>query len=98
MRNFIPILCLIVLTNVKGDQPQILFSGYVDFTYISRLSDQSLINIPYRMGSLNFENQMENLSLNGNFSVEYHVRDDAYFLQSSDPQDFILDMRELYIT
>ena len=98
MRNFIPILCLIVLTDVKGDQPRFLFSGYVDFTYISRLSDQSLINIPYRMGSLNFENQMENLSLNGNFSLEYHVRDDAYFLNSSDPQDFILDMRELYIT
>ena len=36
--------------------------------------------------------------LNGNFSIEYHVRDDAYFLGSSDPQDFIFDMRELYLT
>ena len=73
-------------------------SGYVNYTYISRLSDRSLINIPYRMGSLNFEKQSGVLSLNGNFSLEYHLRDDSYFLGSSNPQDFILDLRELYLT
>ena len=31
-------------------------------------------------------------ALNGNFSLEYHVRDDSYFLGSYDPQDFIIDM------
>jgi len=92
------ILFLINLSLLAATQPDIFYSGYIDFAYISRLSDKSLINIPYRMASINFDSQMEDLSINGNFSLEYHVRDDAYFLGSSNPQDFILDMRELYLT
>jgi len=88
----------IVFVNIKGNPSNFLFSGYVDYTYISRLSDHSLINIPYRMGSLNLEHQSGNFLLNGTFALEYHVRDDSYFLGSSNPQDFILDMRELYTT
>ena len=30
--------------------------------------------------------------------VEYHHRDDSYFLSSSNPQDFIIDLRELFLT
>ena len=50
------------------------------------------------MAALKMERRSNNMLLNGNFSIEYHVRDDAYFLGSSDPQDFILDIRELYLT
>ena len=84
--------------DLNANNSDVSLSGYVNYTYISRLSDRSLINIPYRMGSLNFEKQSGVLSLNGNFSLEYHLRDDSYFLGSSNPQDFILDMRELYLT
>ncbi len=76
----------------------IYFSGYVDYTYIARQSDQTLINIPYRMGSLNIEKEQGKISLNSTFALEYHLRDDAHFLGTSNPQDFILDMRELYLT
>ena len=96
--KIISIFVFIFGTNVKGDPSNFLFSGYVDYTYIARLSDQSLINIPYRMASLNMENQSGDLLLNGSFVLEYHLREDAYFLGSSSPQDFILDMRELYTT
>ena len=88
----------IFISKLPSDNSNIMFSGYVDYTYISRLSDRSLIDIPYRMASLNMEKRNDNMSLNGNFTIEYHLRDDAYFLGSSDPQDFIFDMRELYIT
>ena len=88
----------ILLANAIPENLSTLISGYVDYTYISRLSDKSLIDIPYRMAALKVEKRSNNMLLNGNFSIEYHVRDDAYFLGSSDPQDFIFDMRELYIT
>ena len=88
----------IFMASILPNNSNLMLSGYVDYTYISRLSDYSLIDIPYRMASLNIEKQNDNMSLNGNFSIEYHLRDDAHFLGSSDPQDFIFDMRELYIT
>jgi len=88
----------ILLANAIPENSNTLISGYVDYTYISRLSDKSLIDIPYRMAALKVERRSNNMLLNGNFSIEYHVRDDAYFLGSSDPQDFIFDMRELYLT
>ena len=89
---------LLLISLSLGDEPAILFSGYVDFAHISRLSDYSLIDIPYRMGSLEFGHGSGNLSLNGNFVLEYQVRGDSYFLGSKDPQEFRLDMRELYTT
>lgn len=88
----------IFMASILPNNSNFMLSGYVDYTYISRLSDYSLIDIPYRMASLNIEKQNDNMSLNGNFSIEYHLRDDSHFLGSSDPQDFIFDMRELYIT
>jgi len=92
-----PIVILLVSLTL-GNEPTILFNGYVDFAHIARLSDYSLIDIPYRMGSLEFEHGSGNLSLNGNFVLEYQVRGDSYFLGSKDPQEFRLDMREFYTT
>jgi len=92
-----PVVILLVSLTL-GNEPTILFNGYVDFAHIARLSDYSLIDIPYRMGSLEFEHGSGNLSLNGNFVLEYQVRGDSYFLGSKDPQEFRLDMREFYTT
>jgi len=89
------VLCL---TFLLGEESPFSFNGYVDFAHISRLSDYSIIDIPYRMGSIDFFHQNENISLNGNFTLEYQLRRDSYFLESKDPQDFRLDMRELYST
>ena len=92
-----PVVILLVSLTL-GNEPTILFNGYVDFAHIARLSDYSLIDIPYRMGSLEFEHGSGNLSLNGNFVLEYQIRGDSYFLGSKDPQEFRLDMREFYTT
>ena len=71
-----PVVILLVSLTL-GNEPTILFNGYVNFAHISRLSDFSLIDIPYRMGSLEFEHRSGNLSLNGNFVLEYQVRGDS---------------------
>ena len=89
---------LLSLTFLLGEESPFSFNGYVDFAHISRLSDYSIIDIPYRMGSIDFFHQNKNISLNGNFTLEYQLRRDSYFLESKDPQDFRLDMRELYST
>lgn len=89
---------IFLFSKILSQDSKPIFSGYLDFTYIARQSDQSLINIPYRMGILNMERESENLILHSTFALEYHVREDSYFLSTSNPQDFILDMRELYLT
>jgi len=92
------LIFVIIIGTVMGENPPFSFNGWVDFAHISRLSDYSIIDIPYRMASLDFIHQSENLSINGNFTLEYQIRRDSYFLGSKDPQDFRLDMRELYTT
>ena len=105
MVNRIPILIknfflihLIFFSKILSEKSKPIFSGYLDFSYIARQSDQSLINIPYRMGSISIEKESDYILLNSTFALEYHVREDSYFLSTSNPQDFILDMRELFLT
>ena len=84
------------LTYLFGKNPPFTFNGYVDFAQISRLSDYSLIDIPYRMGSLDFSHQSKNISLNGNITLEFQFKDDinTETLQKM----FWFDIRELYAT
>ena len=98
MKNRFYIFALAMFQIINSEPSSFTFSGYSNFSYISRISNQSLINIPYRMGSLIFEKQYEDISLIGEFALEYHVRDDFHFIETSNPQDFTLDMREFYIT
>ena len=81
-----------------GNESNFTTSGYVDFAYISRLSDQSIIDIPYRISSLEFNHQRDHISLYGNLALEYQIRGSNYYLSSKDPQDFKIDLRELYTT
>ena len=90
-------LIFFILSFISANSSAVALSGYVDYTYISRLSNHSLINLPYRMASINIEKYNDNIGLTGNFALEYHLRNDSYFLGSSNPQDFLIDMRELYI-
>ena len=98
MKNKFYIFILAVFEIMNSEPSSFTFSGYSNFSYISRISDKSLINVPYRMGSIVFVKQYEDISLIGEFALEYHVRDDFHFIETSNPQDFTLDMREFYIT
>ena len=73
------------------------YKGYLDFNYISRISDQSIINLPYRIFSLNIDHQNGDLMLRSTIALEHKLRKDTYFLSNNSPTDFELDMRELYL-
>ena len=93
------LIFVIIIGTVMGENPPFSFNGWVDFAHISRLSDYSIIDIPYRMASLDFIHQSENLSINGNFTLEFQLQDDANFLESKELQEmFWWNMRELYAT
>ena len=62
-------LYLILFSKILSEVSKPIFSGYLDFSYIERQSDRSIINIPYRMGILNMEREIENLSLYTTFAL-----------------------------
>jgi len=87
---------LLLITTAKSETIN-TYKGYVDFYYISRLSDQSIINLPYRIFSLNVDHQNGDLMLRSTIALEHRLRNDTYFLSNNSPTDFELDMRELYL-
>ena len=87
---------LLLITTTKSETIN-TYKGYVDFYYISRLSDQSIINLPYRIFSLNVDHQNGDLMLRSTIALEHKLRNDTYFLSNNSPTDFELDMRELYL-
>ena len=87
---------LLLITTTKSETIN-TYKGYVDFYYISRLSDQSIINLPYRIFSLNVDHQNGDLMLRSTIALEHKLRKDTYFLSNNSPTDFELDMRELYM-
>ena len=92
--NFFYLFCFLVL--LKGQELN-SFNGNLNFYYISKLSDGSIINLPYRILSLNIDHQKGDLMIKSTLSIEHQLRDDTYFLSNSSPSDFELDMRELYL-
>ena len=76
-------------TVVKGD---------ISFYYMQRLSNQSLVNIPFRMLNLDVMHQNNNFDVNGKFALEYKNRKDVDFMESSNPVDINTVLRELYMT
>ena len=86
-----------VLYNLEANTSNFSLSGHVDFTYISRLSDQSIINLPYRIFNLNIDHQNGDLMLRSTIALEHKLRKDTYFLSNDSPTDFELDMREFFM-
>ncbi len=97
LKNFITIF-LLMLNSVFTNSDQFRFSGNIDLIYASRLSDLSTLRLPYRLIKIDIEHIKDNISINGKFALEHHLRTDATFLSSSNPEDFFIDMREIYLT
>tara|TARA_S200000501_G_scaffold86535_2_gene79466 strand:- start:400 stop:1866 length:1467 start_codon:yes stop_codon:yes gene_type:complete len=91
-------ILLLILNSVFTNSEEFRFSGNIDLIYASRLSDFSTIRLPYRLVKIDIEQIKGHISLNGKFALEHYLRTDAAFLSSSDPQDFFIDMREIYLT
>jgi len=73
-------------------------NGNVNYYFMTRLSNSEIINIPFRLLNINVYHQRENIDVNGTFSIEYRPRIDSDFIEGSDPSDFNLLIRELYLT
>ena len=78
-------------------QPINSYNGNINMYYISKLSDQSIINLPYRIFSLNIDHQNDDIMLKSSIAAEHQIKKDTDFLSNSSPTDFNLDLRELYI-
>jgi len=95
--NKLILLFIFFVNNTANSETINSYNGYIDFYYISRLSDQSIINLPYRIFNLNIDHQNGDLMLRSTIALEHKLRDDTYFLSNDSPTDFELDMRELYL-
>ena len=91
------ILFIIFFFSFAIGQSSNTISGFVDFNYISRLSDGSLINLPYRLFRFNVDHESSDILFRSNIAVEHKLRESTHFLSNQSPTDFSLDMREFYL-
>jgi len=92
IKTILYILCSYTLIAQSSTQ----YSGYVHLYDIHRLSDRSIIHLPWRIFSLNVDHQRGDFAFNSTLAMEYKIREDDSFFSSSDPQEFTWDLRELY--
>jgi len=95
-RNFY-ILCFIC-ANLTFANKNTNVSGDISFYYMNRLSDNSLVNVPFRMLNLDVLHQNNNFDVIGKMALEYRNRKDIDFMESSNPVDINTVLRELYLT
>jgi hypothetical protein len=98
MRPQIFLSLLLLFNGLAFGQGSTSYSGYIDLYYMAHLSDNSLINLPYRMFDLTLQHKNENLDIYADLAMEYTPKSHSHFLSSSTPQDFLWDLRELYLT
>ncbi len=79
-------------------EPSTYLNTNIHLYNIRRLSDFSIINLPFRILSINLDRQDGDFALNSTLAMEYRTRMDNSFFISSDPQDFTWDLRELYVS
>ena len=73
-------------------------SGDANLYYISKLSDRSIINLPFRMLTLNYSKNNNKIEFKTSLALEYQMRENTDFLSDSNIQEFSFDIREFYIT
>jgi len=92
---FILIILLLSVSFAKSTN----ISGQVEYFYMSRLDNSQLVNIPFRLLDFNIQHQVsDNFNIMGNFGIEYRNRRDIDFMTDSNLEDFLLDIRELYMS
>ena len=97
MRRFL-IIYFLLLGFMYSQESQSHLSGDANFYYISKLDDGNLINLPYRMLNLSFGHQDEQFQLFSEVALEYQPNLNNVSFKMDDPQDFLIDLRELYMT
>ena len=70
MKRFI-ILFFLTFNFIYSENTDSFLNGNANFYYISKLEDQKIINIPYRMLNLSWGHQHSQFQLLGNFSMSF---------------------------
>ena len=65
------IIILILLSSIALSQSKNAFNGFLDFNYISRISDGSIINLPYRLFNLRIDHENEDILIKSSFAIEH---------------------------
>ena len=97
MKNLILYSLILLSFTFSENKSQSFFTGNANFYYISKLDDGSIINMPYRMLNTSWVNQHNNFELIGTLAVEHQPRTNYSYLMDN-PQDFLMDLREFYLT
>ena len=95
--KIVVILLLLVVIISDKSLSQTSYTGELNFYYLSAMNDNHLINLPYRIVDINIQHQHENMEFFGNLAMEYSPKRHTHFLSNSNPQDFLWDLRELYM-
>lgn len=98
MRGFKYLFIFIYVLTFLNSSQNTTVTGNASYYFINRLSNSDLINIPFRLMNINIYHQREKVDVNGTLAIEYKPRTNTDFIYDSDPVDFKVIMRELYIT
>ena len=70
MKRFI-ILFFLTINFIFSENTDSFLNGHANFYYISKLEDQNIINLPYRMLNLSWGHQHSQFQLLSNLAIEY---------------------------
>ena len=82
---------------IGNNQNRLDVNGQANFNYIARLSNYSIINLPYRLFSANIKYGSKKFLAQSTIAIEHRIRKSTDFLESTSPTDFSWDLRELYL-
>ena len=90
---FSVIFCNLVFTNSSLDY-------YLHIYSANRLSDGSMIDIPFRLADIDFIHDKDSFSIQSSLSLEHNPEYSNLYVQNSSSYDFFsfdIDLRELYV-
>ena len=80
IRHLVMVILLLAITNAENTRD---ISGNANLYYISKLSDGSIINLPFRMITLDYSQSSDNvpyIEFRSSVALEYNMRNDTDFL------------------
>ena len=92
------IFALATFSYAEDSTPKSIFFGNANFYYISKLDDGSLVKLPYRILNTTWAHEHEDFQLLTKIALEYQPNLNNHTFKRDDPQDFLLDLREFYLT
>ena len=88
---------VLIITYFSLCYPTSALDYYLHIYSANRLSDGSMLNIPFRIADVDFNHENDNISVISRLSFEYNPRYSDFYTENSSADEFLIDLRELYI-